>query len=45
MQDAVVNYSQVAMMGHYVTNKPVPRTGNEPVQLVPAGLYPCYPNE
>lgn len=43
MQDAVVNYSRVAMMGHYVTNKPVPRTGNEPAQLVPAGLYPCSP--
>jgi formyl-CoA transferase len=43
MQDAVVNYSRVAMMGHYVTNKPVRRTGNEPVQLVPAGLYPCHP--
>ena len=43
MQDAVVNYSRVAMMGHYLTNKPVPRTGNEPAQLVPAGLYPCAP--
>ena len=43
MQDAVVNYSRVAMMGHYVTNKPVRRTGNEPAQLVPAGLYPCHP--
>ena len=43
MQDAVVNFSRVAMMGHYVTNKPVQRTGNEPAQLVPAGLYPCHP--
>ncbi len=43
MQDAVVNYARVAMMGHYVTHKPVPRTGNEAAQLVPAGLYPCQP--
>jgi formyl-CoA transferase len=43
MQDAVVNYTRVAMMGHHITHKPVPRTGNEPMQLVPAGLYPCHP--
>jgi formyl-CoA transferase len=43
MQDAVVNYTRVVMMGHHVTHKPVPRTGNEPAQLSPAGLYPCHP--
>lgn len=43
MQDAVVNYSRVPMMGHYLTNKPVPRTGNEVARMVPAGLYPCHP--
>jgi formyl-CoA transferase len=43
MQDAVVNYTRVVMMSHHVTQKPVPRTGNEPAQLSPAGLYPCHP--
>lgn len=43
MQDAVVNYSRVPMMGHYLTNKPVSRTGNEVARMVPAGLYPCHP--
>jgi formyl-CoA transferase len=45
MQDAVVNYSRVVMMGRSLTNQPVPGTGNEAAQLPPAGLYPCYPGE
>jgi len=43
MQDAMVNYTRVALMGHHITHKPVPRTGNEVTQLPPAGLYPCHP--
>ena len=43
MQDAVINYSRVPMMAHYITKKPVPRTGNEVARMVPAGLYPCHP--
>lgn len=43
MQDAMVNYTRVALMAHHVTQKPVPRTGNEVTQLPPAGLYPCHP--
>lgn len=43
MQDAMVNYTRVAMMGHHITHKPVPRRGNDIAQLPPAGLYPCHP--
>jgi formyl-CoA transferase len=43
MQDAVVNFSRVATMSHYVTNKPASRTGNDPARLSPAALYPCHP--
>lgn len=43
MQDAVVNFSRVATMSHYVTHKPASRTGNDPARLSPAALYPCHP--
>jgi formyl-CoA transferase len=43
MQDAMVNFTRVALMGHHVTHQPVARRGNEVTQLVPAGLYPCHP--
>lgn len=43
MQDAVVNFSRVATMSHYVTHKAAARTGNDPSRLSPAALYPCHP--
>ncbi len=43
MQDAVVNLSRVAMLGHYLTNRPVERTGNRISALAPTDLYPCRP--
>ena len=43
MQDAMVNFTRVALMGHHVTHQPVQRRGNEVTQLVPAGMYPCHP--
>jgi formyl-CoA transferase len=43
MQDAVVNFMRVRMLGQYVTKKPVARAGNSVPQLVPVDLYPCAP--
>src|SRR5204863_8232716 len=43
MQDAVVNLSRVAMMGHYLGDVPARRRGNRVSQLAPTDLYPCAP--
>ncbi len=43
MQDAVVNFMRVRMLGQYLTNQAVPRMGNSVPQLVPIDLYPCAP--
>src|SRR5215471_17970568 len=43
MQEAVLNFCRVPMMGTYVTRKPVPRTGNRVSAAVPADIYPCAP--
>ncbi|MFQ5666610.1 MAG: CaiB/BaiF CoA transferase family protein [Candidatus Binatia bacterium] len=43
MQEAVVNFMRVRMLGQYVTNTPVARMGNSVPQLVPVDLYPCAP--
>src|SRR5262249_53024214 len=43
MQDAVVNFMRVRMLGQYLTKKPVARMGNTVPQLVPIDLYPCAP--
>ncbi|MBM4255876.1 MAG: formyl-CoA transferase [Deltaproteobacteria bacterium] len=43
MQDAMVNFTRVALMGHQLTHQPVQRRGNTVAQLVPAGMYPCHP--
>jgi formyl-CoA transferase len=43
MQDAVLNFSRVAMLGHYLTGKTVERRGNRIMGLAPADIYPCAP--
>lgn len=43
MQDAVVNFMRVRMLGQYATNRPVARMGNTVRQMVPIDLYPCAP--
>jgi formyl-CoA transferase len=43
MQDAVVNLSRIAMMGHYLGDVPVQRRGNRVTALAPTDLYPCAP--
>jgi formyl-CoA transferase len=43
MQDAVVNFMRVRMLGQYVTHKAVARMGNSVPQMVPIDLYPCAP--
>lgn len=43
MQDAVVNYTRVATMSHYVTGKPAERRGNHAANAVPSKLYRCHP--
>lgn len=43
MQDAVVNFMRVRMLGQYIAHKAVPRLGNTMPQLVPIDLYPCAP--
>jgi formyl-CoA transferase len=43
MQDAVVNLSRVAMLGHYLGDVPVQRRGNRVTALAPTDLYPCAP--
>jgi formyl-CoA transferase len=43
MQEAVVNFCRVPMMGTYVTHKSAPRTGNRVPAAVPGDAYPCAP--
>jgi formyl-CoA transferase len=43
MQEAVLNFCRVPMMGTYVTHKPVPRTGNRVPAAAPGDIYPCAP--
>ncbi len=43
MQDAILNFCRVPMMGTYVTHKPVPRMGNRISAGAPADTYPCAP--
>ena len=43
MQDAIVNFSRVAMLGHYLTGKPVKRQGNRILGMAPGDIYPCAP--
>jgi formyl-CoA transferase len=43
MQEAVVNFCRVPMMGTYVTHKSVPRTGNRVLAAAPGDIYPCAP--
>ena len=43
MQEAVLNFCRVPMMGTYVTHEPVPRTGNRLVGIGPADVYKCAP--
>jgi len=43
MQDAVVNLSRIAMLGHYLGDVPVQRRGNRVTALAPTDLYPCAP--
>lgn len=42
MQEAVMNYMRIAMLGHYLTGGPAPRTGNR-LPVMSADLYPCAP--
>lgn len=42
MQEAVMNYLRVAMIGHYLTGGPAPRSGNR-LPVMSADLYPCAP--
>jgi formyl-CoA transferase len=43
MQESVINLMRVAMMGSYVTKRPVPRLGNSTGGPGPSGVYPCAP--
>ena len=43
MQEAVLNFLRVPMMGTYLTNKPVPRTGNRLGGAGPADIFKCAP--
>jgi len=43
MQEAVLNFCRVPMMGTYVTHKPAPRTGNRVPVAAPGDVYPCAP--
>ena len=42
MQEAVLNFCRVPMMGTYVTHKPVPRTGNR-LGGGPGDIFKCAP--
>jgi formyl-CoA transferase len=42
MQEAVLNFCRVPMMGTYMTHKPVPRVGNR-VGAGPGDLFKCAP--
>ena len=43
MQEAVLNFVRVPMMGTYVTHKPTPRTGNRVGGGGPGDIYKCAP--
>lgn len=43
MQEAMIHFSRVAMVGHYVTNEPAIRFGNEMWFMSPTDLYKCAP--
>jgi formyl-CoA transferase len=43
MQEAVLNFVRVPMMGTYLTNKPVVRNGNRLAGAAPADIYKCAP--
>ncbi len=43
MQEAVLNFVRVPMMGTYITKKPVPRTGNRLGGGGPGDIYKCAP--
>ncbi|HEX2172968.1 MAG TPA: CoA transferase [Dehalococcoidia bacterium] len=43
MQDAVVNFMRVPMIGTIANGKPVPRTGNRARGLAPGNTYACAP--
>jgi len=43
MQDAVLNFVRVAMMGTYVSHKPAPRVGNRIGGGGPGDIYKCAP--
>ncbi len=43
MQDAIVNFTRVAMVGQYLTGEPVPRRGNRIMGRAPGDIYPCAP--
>lgn len=43
MQDAIVNFTRVAMLGHYLSGKPVERRGNRILGMAPGDIYPCIP--
>src|SRR6202163_2284870 len=43
MQEAVLNFVRVPMMGTYVTQKPTPRTGNRLGGGGPGDIYTCAP--
>lgn len=40
MQEAIMNYSRVAMLQHYLTGSPTPRRGN-PLKYMTADLFTC----
>jgi formyl-CoA transferase len=43
MQDAILNFCRVPMMGTYITHKPVPRAGNRLAGSAPGDIYKCAP--
>ncbi len=43
MQEAVLNFVRVPMMGTYITHKPTPRTGNRLGGGGPGDIYKCAP--
>ncbi len=43
MQDAILNFCRVPMMGTYITHKPVPRMGNRLAGGAPGDIFKCAP--